>query len=92
MTSVKKETSIYPSSSEMGNFALLLSSDTAKLVLTSCIFEGKPRFAVALLEKVDGEMVAQPLAIILNGNDSLMMLLESGEVLPAPGPFKTVLN
>jgi len=60
--------------------------------LTSCIFEGKPRFAVALLEEVDGEMVAQPLAIILNSSDSLMMLLESGEVLPAPGPFRTVLN
>jgi len=41
---------------------------------------------------VDGEMLAQPLAIILNSSDSLMMLLESGEVLPAPGPFRTVLN
>jgi hypothetical protein len=83
MEEVKKEMSFVPSKEEVANYTKLLGGGTAKLVLVSCVFEGKVRYAISSYTVVDGKPLVEPLAVVLHENDVVWVRNEAGELLPS---------
>ena len=58
-----------PSPAEYASFCTLAESDVTSLALTSCMFQGKERFAVVRVIQNKKQTKVQPLALLLHEAD-----------------------
>lgn len=83
---VKKEVAVpvesAPSRRETEHFNELVVGGPTNLVMVSCMFDGKPRFAIAKAKLVKGKRVLHPLAIVLYEGEQLWLRSIGGELLP----------
>jgi hypothetical protein len=71
-----------PSRREVQSYTELAGHHRGQLVLISCTFEGKDRFAIARLEKRSEGLKAEPLALVLNEKDIIHLRGQDGSLLP----------